>query len=147
MSRCRQWAMPLHPVMLWACVLAAAAVAIALATRVDAAASDEAMFMRYHQAIYAASKCDDLALYQYSPQDPNRPSIQDLHVTMASVIDSKVGESIGAGNKLSMIEQAKRDADDLIADTGCDSPEVADLRALFQTELAPALPLPAAEQQ
>jgi hypothetical protein len=117
------------------------------AMRVDAAAPEDAMFMRYHQAIYAASECEDLALYQHGPQDPNGPVAQDLHVTMASVIDSKVGQSIGAGEKLSMIDQAKRDAHDMIVGTGCDSPEVADLRALFHAELAPALPLPGAEEQ
>ncbi len=140
MSRCRQRAMPLNPVMLWACGLTAAAAAMAFAMSVNAATADEEMFMRYHQAIYAASECEDLPLY-------NVPAAHDLHVTMASVIDSKAGASIGAGEKLSMIDQAKRDAQDLIADTGCDSPEVVDLRTLFHVELEPALPMPVAEQQ
>jgi hypothetical protein len=147
MSRCRQRAMPLNLVMLWACGSVAAAAMMAFAMRVVAAAPDDAMFMRYHQAIYAASECEDLALYQHGPQDPNGPVAQDLHVTMATVIDSRVGQSIGAGEKLSMIDQAKRDAHDMIVGMGCDSPEVTELRALFHAELAPALPLPVAEEQ
>jgi hypothetical protein len=147
MSRCRQGTMPHNLVMLWACGLAAAVAAMVFAAR-SHAAGDEEMFMRYHEAIYAASQCEDLPLYQHGPGDPNGPAAQDLHVTMASVIDSRVGESLGAGEKLSMIDQAKRDAGDLIADTGCESPEVTDLRALFHAELEPALPvLPMAEQQ
>jgi hypothetical protein len=147
MSQCRQRVMPLNPVTLCACGLTAAAIAMVFATSVNAATSDEAMFMRYHQAIYAASECEDLPLYQHGPGDPNGPAAQDLHVTMATVIDSRVGQSIGAGEKLSMIDQAKRDAQDLIADTGCDSPEVVDLRTLFHAELEPALPIPVVEQQ
>jgi hypothetical protein len=45
-----------------------------------------------------------------------------------------------------MIDEAKRDAHRLIVGTGCDSPEVAELRTLFQTDLAPALPLSMSSQ-
>jgi hypothetical protein len=110
-----------------------------VAANADAAAPQE-MFMRYHQAIYAAAACEDLPLYQHGPQDPNGPAAQDLHLTMALAIENRVGVSMSPGEELSLIDEAKRDAQDLIADAGCSSPEVMDLRGLFHAEIEPALP-------
>ena len=140
MSRGRQRAMSLDPIVLWSCGLVAAAALTTVAATASAAPPHEEMFMRYHEAIYAASECEDLPLYQHGPQDPNGPMAQDLHMTMASVIESRVGVLMSPGQELSLIDEAKRDAHDLIADAGCDSPEVMDLRGLFHAEIEPALP-------
>jgi hypothetical protein len=143
MPRRRERALPFDSMLPWAPAMMAAAAALLVTERAHAVTSDEAMFMRYHEAIYAASKCEDLPpLYQEGPQDPNGPMVQDLHVAMASVIDSRIGDSIGTGEKLSLIDEAKREAHDLIVARGCGSPEVTDLRALFHAELAPALQMP-----
>ena len=141
MSRCRERAVSFAPFLLWLSGMTVAAAAMTFAGRAGAATSAEMMFMKYHQAVYAASKCDGLPLYQHGPQDPNGPAAQEMQQTIASVIREKVDGSMGPGEELSMIDAAKRDAHRLIVGTGCNSPEVAELRALFHTELAPALPL------
>jgi hypothetical protein len=131
--------MSLYPIVLWSCGLVAAAVAMTVAVNVSAAPPQE-MLMRYHQAIYAVAECEDLPLYHHGPGEPNGTTAQDLHAAMASVIESRVGVSMSPGEELSLIEEAKRDAHDLIVDAGCSSPEVMDLRGLFHAEIEPALP-------
>jgi hypothetical protein len=139
--------MSFGPFTLWLGGTAVVSAIAIFAGRSDAATSAEMIFLKYHQAVYAAAKCDGLPLYQHGPQDPNGPAAQEIQETIASVIREKVNESMGPGEELSMIDEAKRDAHRLIVGTGCDSPEVAELRTLFRTDLAPALPLSMSSSQ
>jgi hypothetical protein len=86
----------------------------------------EATYSRYHQAIEAARLCRDLVFDQ---GDIDR---------MAGVIHAKIGGDIGA-KRLSLLTQAQRDAAALVDSKGCESAEVTQLLALYDSELAPVV--------
>lgn len=106
------------------------ALAAGLLWGLPAAAADEAeaeaLYGRYHQAIEAAKQCRKLDFDQ--PQ----------HGAMAEVIHARIQHQIGA-KRLSLLTKAQREARALIDDEGCQGPKVAELLALFDADLAPAL--------
>jgi hypothetical protein len=53
-----------------------------------------------------------VVIRQNGPQDPNGPAAQEMQETIASVIREKVDESMGPGEELSMIDEARRGAVD-----------------------------------
>ena len=95
------------------------------AARADEAA--EALFSRYHQAIESAKQCRKL---DFSDEAQTR---------MGGVINSKIKHRIGA-KRLSLLTAAQRDARALIERQGCAGEDVSALLALFDQDLAPALP-------
>jgi hypothetical protein len=116
----------------WSGALAAAAFLAALAAPAGVAramdeAEAEAVYGRYHQAIEAAVKCRGLEFDQ------------PAHSAMAGVIHARIEHKIGA-KRLSLLTAAQRAARDLIDAQGCAGPDVGELLALFDSDLAPALP-------
>ncbi len=87
----------------------------------------EALFSRYHQAIESAKQCRKL---DFSDEAQAR---------MGGVINAKVKHRIGA-KRLSLLTAAQRDARALIEKQGCSGDDVSALLALFDQDLAPALP-------
>jgi hypothetical protein len=122
-----------------AALFVGAALVVTVGRAVAATPAGEETYRLYHQAIYAAAECEGLALYQHGPQDPNRTAAQAAHERMAAVISNKVNEPIATGRSLSLIDQAKRTAHDLIIGHGCSSGDVRALLALFHADLEPAL--------
>ncbi len=99
---------------------------LAAPARADDAAV-EATYSSYHRAIVAAEKCDKMSFDQAA------------HEKMAGVIDEKIHYAIGAGRRLTLIEQAKSEMRNLIDDKGCGEASVQDSLALFHSDLEPAL--------
>ena len=111
----------------WPAVPVALALCLALATTAAAdEAEAEALYGRYHQAIEAAKQCRKLSFDQ------------PAHSAMAKVVHAKIRHKIGA-KRLSLLTGAQRAARALIDDEGCKGPGVAELLALFDADLAPAL--------
>ena len=103
---------------------------VAAGLAAGAARADEAqetMYKDYHGAIEAAKLCED------------RSFDQPAHGKMARVIDEKINYGIGAGRRLTLIEQAKSEVYKLVWNKGCASAPVGRLLALFHAELEPAL--------
>ena len=107
-----------------ACALVALALAAGVA-RADEAA--EAVYKDYHGGIEAAKLCE------------NRSFDQPAHAKMAQVIDEKIDYAIGAGRRLTLIEQVKSEVYNLVWYKGCASEPVARLLGLFHADLEPAL--------
>lgn len=104
--------------------------ALALTVAAPAQADDpemESIYSGYHRAISAATQCD------------KRDFDQSDHEKMSIVIDEAVHHAIGAGRRLTLIEQAKSEIRDLVKRKGCDEPTVRDALALFYNDLEPAL--------
>ena len=111
-------------------LLAAGALSAVAALTLPAAAQDQAAkdaYLRYHQAIAVTAKCQE------------REFNQTEHSHMASYIDQKVNNEIGAGDRLHLIEQAKSNAYELVTKWGCDSDKVGEYRTLFEQELLPVM--------
>ena len=89
--------------------------------------ASEALYSRYHQAIEAAKQCRKL---DFSDEAQAR---------MGGVINAKIKHRIGA-KRLSLLTAAQRDARALIKTQGCAGNEMSALLALFDRDLAPALP-------
>ena len=106
--------------------IAAFALLIAVPARADDAAA-EATYLSYHRAIVAAESCEKMEFDQAA------------HEKMAGVIDEKIHYAIGAGRRLTLIEQVKSETRKLIDDKGCGEPSVQDALALFHSDLEPAL--------
>lgn len=102
-------------------------------------ATDEALFTRYHQAIHAAAYCEHERLEQDGADDPDAAEAQEAQERMAAVINSKIMGAISAGRRLSLIEEAKAEVDQVVASQGCDSDQAKDWLALFYSDLEPAL--------
>ena len=103
---------------------------VAAGLAAGAARADEAQetaYKDYHGAIHAVVLCDE------------RKFDQPAHARMARVIDEKINYGIGAGRRLTLIEQAKSDVYKLVWNKGCASEPVGRLLALFHAELEPAL--------
>lgn len=105
---------------------AAAALVIALPAHAQEA-DPETTYSAYHRAIRAAQLCE------------KRSFDQDAHAKMAIVIDEKIHYAIGAGRRLTLIEQAKSEMGHRIDRYGCEDAEVQDALALFHSDLEPAL--------
>ena len=86
----------------------------------------EATYSRYHRAIEAAKVCRKLTFDQ------------DAHSRMAGVIHARIEHKIGA-KRLRLLTAAQREARGMVKAQGCEGAEVAELLALFDSELAPAL--------
>jgi hypothetical protein len=107
---------------------AAALVGAGAFTALHAAEVPEDTYLRYHRAIVAAEQC---AHQKFGTPEQSR---------FATYIDGKLGTDLSAGRKLTLIEQAKTEVGDLVEKKGCGDPDVADLLALYDAELAPLLP-------
>ena len=95
------------------------------AARADEAA--ETLYKDYHGAIESAKLCED------------RSFDQPAHGKMAQVIDEKINYGIGAGRRLTLIEQVKSEVYKLVWYKGCASEPVARLLGMFHADLEPAL--------
>lgn len=109
--------------------LAAALAAIAIGTG-SALAEDspiEAKYRAYQEALDAVKRCRKIV---FSPTE---------HNAIGEEINFRIEGQIGAGRRLTIIEEAKRRMYDLTFKRGCDNAEVVELLALFDSDLAPAL--------
>lgn len=104
------------------------AAAVVLAT-VAAIAQDsaEATYLQYQRAIHAAELCRR-----------DRPFGTPEQTRMAVYIDGKIGNAIGAGRRLQLIEQAKAEVDKLADNDGCGG-KIAEILDIYYKELAPLL--------
>jgi hypothetical protein len=112
------------------CVLGAAIILTAgSAWPAQADEAAEATYVRYHQAIRAAVHClrNDV---EFDQPEQHR---------MGAVIDQDVGFGVGAGRRLTLIEQAKSEMRDMVQKWGCKSDKLAPHLALFHEKLEPAL--------
>ena len=87
---------------------------------------EEAIYSRYHKAMEVAKQCRKLTYDQ------------DDHTAMATVINEKINNAIGA-KRLRLLTAAQREGRALVDDKGCDSPEAQDLLDLFDRDLDPVL--------
>ncbi|MEO3433172.1 hypothetical protein [Inquilinus sp. CAU 1745] len=91
------------------------------------AMTTEEQFFNLRQAVVAYERCNDVMFDQ----------------TQAEALDEQIeeitGENFGAGEKLTMIQDAKMDMSRQVTTKGCNDAEVASALATFETELAPAL--------
>ena len=87
----------------------------------------EAKYRAYQEAIQATHRCENR---EFTPAEQN---------ALGEEINFAVDGAIGAGKRLTIIEEAKRHVNDLIFRRGCEDPEVAERVALFESDLAPAL--------
>ena len=87
----------------------------------------EAQYSRYHQAIEVAKLCRDAKFDQAA------------HDAMAGVINGRIGNRIGA-KRLSLLTAAQRESQALVDREGCKGAGAQGLLALFDSDLAPALP-------
>ena len=111
-----------------AMLIAAAVGAIALPqNRGTAADAFEGVYLHYQQAIHAEAVCKQR---DFGTDDDTR---------LASYIEGKVHHRVGPDKRLTLIEQARLEIDQLVEQRGCDSPEIGELLAVFQAELAPLL--------
>ena len=110
-------------------VLIFSALAMGCAAPRGAGADDanEATYLRYHRAINAEATCKHR---NFGPSDDTR---------MASYIEGKVHHPIGPDRRVSLIEQARLDIDQLVEQRGCDSAAIKELLTVFDAELAPLL--------
>ena len=95
-----------------------------------AAAEDtemEAKYRAYQEAIRATERCEKR---EFTPAEQN---------ALGEEINFQVDGAIGAGKRLTIVEDAKKHINDLIFRRGCEDPEVAERLALFNSDLAPAL--------
>jgi hypothetical protein len=89
--------------------------------------ASEEIYSNYHRAIRAYELCND------------RSFDQAEHEKMSIYIDQKIHDSLSVGRRLTLIEQAKAEARDLVDRYGCDSERVQELLTLFSRELQPTL--------
>ena len=106
--------------------LAAATLALAVPVQAQDATAETA-YSAYHRAIRAAELCE------------GRSFDQDAHNKMGLVIDEKVHHELGAGKRLTLIEQAKSEMGESVDRYGCNDSTVQESLALFHNELEPAL--------
>jgi hypothetical protein len=87
----------------------------------------EATYSGYHRAIRAAELCEE------------RTFDEPAHAKMATVIDGRINGAIGAGRRLTLIEQAKSEMGKVVEAKGCGDTSVQEALALFHGDLEPAL--------
>ncbi len=108
--------------------VAAACAAIGLLGTGMVAADDmNAPWLQLHEAIRIAELCENVT------------HDRDAWKKMGSVLDAKVDREIGAGERLTLIEEAKTDARLLVWRKGCDSDEVQSLAKLYDDTFATIL--------
>jgi hypothetical protein len=95
--------------------------------RAGADDANDATYLRYHRAINAEATCKHR---DFGPSDDTR---------MASYIEGKVHHRIGPDRRVTLIEQARLEVDQLVEQRGCDSAAIKDLLTVFGAELAPLL--------
>ncbi|HEX2580986.1 MAG TPA: hypothetical protein VHL08_03330 [Dongiaceae bacterium] len=88
-------------------------------------------FGRYHEAIRVAELCSSSTI-----NDETRMGSMGSWYKMSDYIARKAGDNLTVGTKLSLIQQAKMDAWDLVEKYGCGSPEAQPYLALYNTELS-----------
>jgi len=108
-------------------ILSALAVSCVLPRSASADDANDATYLRYHRAINAEATCKHR---DFGPSDDSR---------MASYIEGKVHHRIGPDRRVTLIEQARLEVDQLVEQRGCDSAAIKDLLAVFDAELAPLL--------
>lgn len=85
-------------------------------------------FLRYHRAIAAAKRCEDMSF-----ADPQSER-------MSQVIDRATDDGVGGpGRSLMLIREAERDIREQVRRNGCGDDRVTDALALFDRELRPVL--------
>ena len=89
--------------------------------------ANDATYLHYHRAIDAEAVCRH---HDFNPSDNTR---------MASYIEGKVHHRIGPDRRLTLIEQARLDVDQLVEQRGCDSDAIKELLVFFEAELKPLL--------
>jgi hypothetical protein len=89
--------------------------------------ANDATYLRYHRAIDAEAVCRH---HDFKPSDDTR---------MASYIEGKVHHRIGPDRRLSLIERARLDIDQLVEQRGCDSDAINEFLTVFEAELKPLL--------
>ena len=87
----------------------------------------EGTYLRYQQAIHAEAVCKQ------------RDFGADDDARLATYLEGKVHHRVGPDKRLTLIERARLQIDQLVEQRGCDSSELRELLALFQAELAPLL--------
>ena len=87
----------------------------------------EAKFRLYHEAINSVERCR------------NTTFTEAQHVAMGEEINILIEGRIGAGRRLTIVEEAKRRMHDVIFRGRCEDPQVVERLALFDADLAPAL--------
>jgi len=87
----------------------------------------EATYLRYQQAIQAEAVCK------------HRDFDTDDNTRIASYVEGKVHHRVGPDQRLTLIERARLQIDQLVEQRGCDSAEIGDFLTVFVTELAPIL--------
>ena len=87
----------------------------------------EAKYRAYQEAIQATERCEKR---EFTPAEQN---------ALGEEINFQVDGAIGAGKRLTIVEDAKKRINDVIFRRGCEDPEVAERLALFNSDLAPAL--------
>lgn len=95
-----------------------------------AAADDtemEAKYRAYQEAIQATQRCDKR---EFTPAEQN---------ALGEEINFAIDGTIGAGKRLTIVEEAKKSMNDLIFRRGCEDPDVQARLMLFESELAPSL--------
>jgi len=114
------------------CIALSCLASVGLAGESFAADSEAtATYTKYHEAIRVAEICR---------QDNRNQGLTAYDLSswskMARYIDMKVNNAIGAGERLTLIEQAKSDAWTLVEKKGCDSEDATALLAIYDNELA-----------
>ena len=98
---------------------------------IGAAAADdtemEAKYRAYQEAIQATERCEKR---EFTPAEQN---------ALGEEINFQVDGAIGAGKRLTIVEEAKKSMNDLIFRRGCEDPDVQARLMLFESELAPSL--------
>lgn len=118
----RKGLLRLIPAVGLAAVMAAGAVSLSKAQTM----SDEE-FAKYHGAIRAYELCNDVTFDQ------------DDYQSLEQAIAERTMPDMSVGESLSTIEAAQAEAFDMVFKLRCDSPEVSELLALFESDLASAV--------
>lgn len=107
--------------------LAVAAVAFAAGSALAEDTPMEAKYRAYQEALDAVKRCRKT---EFTPAQ---------HNAIGEEINVQIEGEVGAGRRLTIIEEAKRRMYDLTFKRGCDDSEVMERLALFDSDLAPAL--------
>jgi len=113
----------------WSATLTATAMGVLGLLHSHGRADDafEATYLRYQRAIHAEAVCKQR---DFGTDDDTR---------LASYIEGKVHHRVGPDKRLTLIERARLEVDQLVEQRGCDSAEISALLGVFQAELAPLL--------
>ena len=114
----------MRTVPLIAAALVSATVALGPAVAGELVTTEnEATYLRYHVAIRAAERCNQMEF------------TQEQHSVLASYVSEQIGHDIGA-KRLRLIGEAKRQAEKMTSG-GCENDRAKETMALYDAELAP----------